>query len=80
MTSVEDHVSTYDYVVIGGGTSGSVVARRLAESEKHYSVCLLEAGPRFVVFLQTFTSYLNHCFYLIVTKIFTIAICLVEWE
>ncbi|CAF1364630.1 unnamed protein product [Adineta ricciae] len=45
MTSVEDHVSTYDYVVIGGGTSGSVVARRLAESEKHYNVCLLEAGP-----------------------------------
>ena len=80
MTSVEDNVTTYDYVVIGGGTSGSVAARRLAEGEKHYSVCLLEAGPRFVVFLQTFTSHLNHVFSLIVTKIFIVVICLVEWE
>lgn len=38
----------YDYVVIGGGTSGAVAARRLAEGNERYSVCLLEAGPRFV--------------------------------
>ena len=38
----------YDYVIIGGGTSGAVVARRLAEAEVNYRVCLLEAGPSFV--------------------------------
>ncbi|UJR34443.1 hypothetical protein I4U23_021850 [Adineta vaga] len=45
MTHAQDNISTYDYIVIGGGTSGSVVARRLAEGENHYNVCLLEAGP-----------------------------------
>lgn len=33
----------YDYVVVGGGSSGAVVAYRLAEAGK--SVALLEAGP-----------------------------------
>lgn len=36
----------YDYIIIGGGTSGAVVARRLAEAQANYSVCLLEAGPK----------------------------------
>ena len=39
-------IDTYDFIIIGGGTSGAVVARRLAEAEANYSVCLLEAGPR----------------------------------
>jgi choline oxidase len=34
----------YDYVVVGGGTAGVIVAARLAEDESS-SVCLVEAGP-----------------------------------
>ena len=34
----------FDFVVVGAGTSGSVITNRL--SEAGFSVCLLEAGPR----------------------------------
>ena len=36
--------SEFDYVVVGGGTAGCVVAARLAEADVG-DVCLLEAGP-----------------------------------
>ncbi|CAF1366175.1 unnamed protein product [Rotaria sordida] len=45
MAQRADDVSTYDYIIIGGGTSGAVAARRLAENNINFSVCLLEAGP-----------------------------------
>jgi choline dehydrogenase-like flavoprotein len=35
---------TYDYVVVGGGTAGAIVAARLSE-DPDVSVCLIEAGP-----------------------------------
>ena len=37
------HTDEYDYIIVGGGTAGLVVACRLAEVAK-YRVLVLEAG------------------------------------
>ena len=38
-------METFDYVIVGAGSAGSVLAARLSEDEA-VSVCVLEAGPR----------------------------------
>ena len=53
MTQIKDDMLTYDYIIVGGGTSGSVAARRIAEANINFTVCLLEAGPRFVALFSS---------------------------
>ena len=35
----------FDYIVVGGGLSGCVLASRLQDANPSWSVALLEAGP-----------------------------------
>lgn len=38
-------VDSYDYVIVGGGTAGCVIASRLAEYLPNKRIILIEAGP-----------------------------------
>ena len=37
-------MDTFDYVIVGSGAAGSLLAGRLSEGGKH-TVCVLEGGP-----------------------------------
>jgi len=57
----------YDYIIVGGGASGSVVAERLSRSGRH-SVLVIEAGPEIqddenLVLLGSYTPTLARDFF-----------------
>ncbi len=47
--SASGEIGTFDYVIVGGGTAGAIIAARLSE-DADVRVCLIEAGPTDVGF------------------------------
>ena len=54
-TAPKDAPQAFDFIVVGGGTAGCVVAGRLAENSQ-VSVLVIEAGPKYVDFSPGDTS------------------------
>ena len=56
-------MDTFDYVIIGAGTAGSLLAYRLSDNDQH-TVCVLEAGPPdrhpFIHIPAGFTKIINN--------------------
>jgi choline dehydrogenase-like flavoprotein len=41
----EQEADSFDYIVVGGGTAGCVVASRLSDYLPHKRILLIEGGP-----------------------------------
>lgn len=45
LTVTELTTADFDYVIVGGGTAGCVIASRLAEALPDLKILMIEAGP-----------------------------------
>ncbi|KAK4701635.1 hypothetical protein P7C70_g4599, partial [Phenoliferia sp. Uapishka_3] len=54
VSSLPDSASTFDYIIVGGGTAGLVLANRLSGDERNFSVLVIEAGedPRGIPMIE----------------------------
>ena len=43
---MNDNITAFDYLIVGGGTAGSLIARRLADNPS-VTVCIIEGGPAY---------------------------------
>ncbi|KAI0376775.1 GMC oxidoreductase [Hypomontagnella monticulosa] len=44
-SSLPDEIASVDVIIVGGGTSGCVIASRLADADSQLTILLIEAGP-----------------------------------
>lgn len=59
LPAFDERTACFDYVIVGGGTAGCVLARRLSEN-KNARVCLVEAGGAnrsFLLDIPAFTAF-----------------------